>query len=92
MTFPFIFAFQLLAYALLGNAQLRREKPSKLMGVIAGAVLSVPLTVFALSIALVTGATIFQAVFGAISFMFLPLLLSFSVGAMVQCYCMGRHA
>ncbi len=92
MTFPFIFSFQLLAYALLGNAQLRKPKPSKVFGIAVGAALSLPLTALVWFISLATGANIFQAIAGAILFVFVPLLASFSVGSTVQCILMGRHA
>jgi len=92
MTFPFIFGFQLLAYTLLGKTQLRKPKPSKMLGVIVGVVLSLPFTALVLFISLATGSTIFQGIAGAVLFMFVPLLVSFSVGSTVQCFLMGRHA
>lgn len=92
MTFPIIFGFQLLAYTLLGKAQLCKPKPSVILGIIVGAVLSLPFTAFVLFILIATGATFFQGVFGAILLMFAPLLVSFSIGSTVQCILMGRYA
>lgn len=92
MLFPFVFLFQLLAYFVLGKAQRKRTNPSLLLGGLVGATLALPLTAFVLALAITTGATIWQAIFGAVSFMFIPLWASFFAGSSVQYYLMVRNA
>lgn len=92
MLFPAIFLFQLVAYWVLGKSQAQRIKPSLVLGVVVGAVLAVPLSVVVLTIALTTGAQIWEAIFGSALFMFLPLWASFTLGSSVQYYLMVRNA
>ena len=66
MLFPFIFVFQLLAYWVLDKSQLNRDKPSMLLGVAVGAILAIPLSVVVLALAVTTGATMWQVIFGAV--------------------------
>ncbi len=92
MLFPFIFLFQLLAYWVLGKSQRKRTNPSLFLGGVVGATLALPLTVLVLAVAITTGATIWQAIFGAVLYMFLPLWASFFTGSSVQYFLMVRNA
>lgn len=92
MLFPFVFLFQLLAYFVLGKTQRKRKNPSLFLGGIVGATLALPLTALILAVAVSTGATIWQAIVGAVLFMFIPLWSSFFVGSSVQYYLMVRNA
>lgn len=90
MVFPVIFVFQALAYSALGNRQLKREKPSLVFGSLVGACIAIPFTLFAMVIQNAAGAPFVMAVLGSMVLMFLPLWLSFTIGAAVQCHLMGR--
>ncbi|EGQ8028875.1 hypothetical protein ACWOKN_004361 [Vibrio vulnificus] len=92
MLFPFIFLFQLLAYWVLGKSQRKRIKPSLFLGGAVGAALALPLSALVLALAITTGATIWQAIFGAVLYMFFPLWASFFVGSSVQYFFMVRNA
>src|SRR5690606_5713777 len=48
--FPFIFVFQLLAYWVLGKSQLKRAKPSVVLGCVVGAILAIPLSAAVLAL------------------------------------------
>jgi len=92
MLFPFIFMFQLLAYWALGKSQRKRTKPSMFLGSVVGAVLAIPLSAVVLALAVTTGATVWQAIFGAVLYMFLPLWVSFTAGSSAQYFLMARNA
>lgn len=92
MLFPIIFMFQLLAYWVLGKSQLKRDKPSMYLGSAVGAALAIPLSALVFALAVTTGATMWQAIFGAVLYMFLPLWFSFTAGSSVQYLLMARNA
>ncbi|GAB1263185.1 hypothetical protein NBRC116495_38950 [Aurantivibrio plasticivorans] len=92
MLFPFIFMFQLLAYWVLGKSQLKRAKPSMVFASAVGAVLAIPLSVLVLALAVTTGATVWQAIIGAVLYVFLPLWASFTAGSSAQYFLMVRNA
>ena len=92
MLFPLIFAFQLLAYWVLGKSQLKRDKPSVILGSAVGAVLAIPLSAVVFALGFTTGATVWQSIFGAVLYMFLPLWVSFAAGSSVQYLLMVRNA
>ena len=91
MLFPIIFLFQLLAYWVLGNRQIKRGTPSWILGTVVGAILSLPLTLLVLVMGISTGSTVLESIFGALLFMFMPLWLSFTVGSYVQYISMMRN-
>lgn len=90
MAFPFIFVFQIFAYWVLGRRQLSLAKPSLLLGSSVGGFLALPLTIVVFGIVPVTGGSYWEAAVGAILFMFIPLWLSFTVGAATQYHLMVR--
>jgi hypothetical protein len=92
MLFPVIFLFQLVAYWVTGKYQVRRSKPSLVLGSAVGAILAVPLFAIVFAIAFNTGATLWEAMLGSVLFMFLPLWVSFTLGSSVQYYLMVRDA
>ncbi len=88
--FPFIYLFQALVYSMLGNSQLRRAKPSLVFGSLVGACFAIPFTLLAVVIQSAAGAPFATAVLGSMVLMFLPLWLSFTLGAAVQCHFIRR--
>ena len=90
IVFPVIFLFQAMVYSMLGNSQLRREKPSLVFGSLIGACVAIPFTLLAMVIQSAAGAPFVMAVLGSMVLMFVPLWLSFTIGAAVQCHFMSR--
>lgn len=92
ISFPIVYIFQVVAYWVLGKVQHKRSKPSLILGSIVGAVLAIPLSAVVLNIAIITGAKYWEAILGALLYMFIPLWLSFTTGAATQYYLMVRRA
>jgi len=92
MLLPLVFLFQLLAYWVLGKSQRKLTNPSLFLGGAVGATLALPLSALVFAVAVTTGATMWQAIFGATLYMYLPLWASFFVGSSVQYFLMVRKA